>query len=177
VVPVPGACAALAALAASGIPVERFCFEGFLPARAAARRQRLAELATEPRTLVLYEAPHRLAASLADLAAALGAERRACIARELTKLHETFYRGALGELAARAQSDAELRRGEIVIVVEGAVERAAEAGQLDATLAVLLRHLPPSAAAAAAAELAGARRNEAYARALELSEKPARGRT
>jgi 16S rRNA (cytidine1402-2'-O)-methyltransferase len=177
VVPVPGACAALAALAASGIPVERFCFEGFLPARAASRRQRLAELATEPRTLVLYEAPHRLAASLADLAAALGAERRACIARELTKLHETFYRGALGELAARAQSDAELRRGEIVIVVEGAVERAAEAGQLDATLAVLLRHLPPSAAAAAAAELAGARRNEAYARALELSEKPARGRT
>jgi 16S rRNA (cytidine1402-2'-O)-methyltransferase len=177
VVPVPGACAAIAALSASGIPVERFCFEGFLPARAAARRQRLAELATEPRTLVLYEAPHRLAASLADLAAALGAERRACIARELTKLHETFYRGALGELAARAQSDPDLRRGEIVMVVEGAEERAAEAGQLDATLAVLLRHLPPSAAAAAAAELAGARRNEAYTRALELSEKPARGRT
>jgi len=177
VVPVPGACAAIAALAASGIPVERFCFEGFLPARAAARRQRLAELATEPRTLVLYEAPHRLAASLADLSAALEPERHACIARELTKLHETFYRGALGELAARAQADPDLRRGEMVVVVEGAPERAAETGQLDSALAVLLRFLPPSAAASAAAELAGARRNEAYARALELSEKPARGRT
>ncbi|MGQ0429694.1 MAG: 16S rRNA (cytidine(1402)-2'-O)-methyltransferase [Gammaproteobacteria bacterium] len=177
VVPVPGPCAAIAALAASGLPAERFCFEGFLPARAVARRQRLAELAIEPRTLVLYEAPHRLAACLADLAGALGVGRQACVARELTKLHESFYRGGLGELAERARTDADLQRGESVIVVEGAAEQGADASRLDEALAVLLRHLPPSAAAAAAAELTGARRNDAYARALELAEKPARDRT
>ena len=175
VVPVPGPCAAIAALSASGLPGERFCFEGFLPARAAARRQRLAELASEPRTLVLYEAPHRIAACLADLAAALGGERRACVAREITKLHETFYRASLGELAARARADADLQRGEAVVVVEGAPPRAGGAG-LDEALAVLLKFLTPSAAAAAAAELTGARRNDAYARALEMAEKPARER-
>lgn len=173
VVPVPGACAAIAALSASGLPGERFCFEGFLPARAGARRQRLAELAHEPRTLVLYESPHRIAASLADLAAALGGERRACVAREITKLHETFYRGSLAELARRAQSDADLGRGESVVVVEGAPRQAGDGAQLDAAIAVLLRYLTPSAAAAAAAALTGARRNDAYARALEIAEKPA----
>jgi 16S rRNA (cytidine1402-2'-O)-methyltransferase len=174
VVPVPGACAAIAALTASGLPVERFCFEGFLPARAGARRQRLAELAGEPRTLVLYEAPHRIAACLADLAAVLGGQRRACVAREITKLHESYYRGGLGELAERAKSDADLARGESVVVVEGAPRQAGDAAQLDAAIAVLLRYLTPSAAAAAAAELTGARRNDAYARALEMAEKPAR---
>lgn len=174
VVPVPGPCAALAALAASGLPAERFCFEGFLPSRAGARRQRLSELAAEPRTLVLYEAPHRIAACLADLAAALGAARRACVARELTKLHETFYRGSLGELAERAQGDPHLRRGESVVVIEGAPPQAGGAARLDGTIAVLLRFLAPSAAAAAAAELTGARRNEAYARALEIAVEPAR---
>lgn len=174
VVPVPGPCAAIAALSASGLPGERFCFEGFLPARAGARRQRLEELAGEPRTLVLYEAPHRIAACLADLAAALGASRRACVAREITKLHETFYRGSLGELAARAASDEDLARGEAVVVVEGAERQAGGGERLTGSLAVLLRYLPPSAAAAAAAELTGARRNDAYARALEMAEKPAR---
>jgi 16S rRNA (cytidine1402-2'-O)-methyltransferase len=177
VTPVPGPCAAIAALSASGLPGERFCFEGFLPARAGARRARLAELAALPHTLVIYEAPHRLAAALADLAAALGRERRACIARELTKLHETFYRGSLAELAQRAQSDPDLRRGEAVIVVEAAAPRAQDAARLDETLAVLLRFLPPSAAAAVAGELTGARRNDAYARALEIAEKPAREST
>lgn len=175
--PVPGPCAAIAALAASGLPADRFCFEGFLPARAGARRERLAELAAEARTLVIYEAPHRIAASLADLASALGQERRACIARELTKLHESFYRGTLGELEERARSDADLRRGESVIMVEGAAAREENGARLDAALAVLLKHLPPSAAAAAAAELTGARRNDAYARALEIAEKPSRKRT
>ena len=103
--PIPGACAVIAALSAAGLPSDRFCFEGFLPARAAARRRRLAELAADPRTFVIYEAPHRIAASLADIAAACGGTRRACIARELTKRFETFYRGSLDELVARAQSD------------------------------------------------------------------------
>ncbi len=167
--PVPGPCAAIAALSAAGLPSERFCFEGFLPARAAARRRRLAELAAEPRTLVIYEAPHRIAASLADLAAACGGTRRACIARELTKRFESFYRGSLAELVARAQSDEDLRRGESVIIVEGAQAKPLSAGRLDETLVVLLRFLPPSAAAEAAAELTGVRKNDAYARALELS--------
>jgi 16S rRNA (cytidine1402-2'-O)-methyltransferase len=177
VTPIPGPCAAIAALSASGLPGERFCFEGFLPARAGARRARLAELAALPHTLVIYEAPHRLAAALADLAAALGRERRACIARELTKLHESFYRGSLGELAERAGREADLRRGEAVIVVEAAPPRVQDAARLDEALAVLLGFLPPSAAAAAAAELTGARRNDAYARALEMAEKPAREST
>ena len=102
VTPIPGPSAAIAALSASGLPCDRFCFEGFLPARAAARRRRLAELAAETRTLVVYEAPHRIADCLADLVAACGATRRACVARELTKRFETFYRGSLGELAERA---------------------------------------------------------------------------
>jgi 16S rRNA (cytidine1402-2'-O)-methyltransferase len=123
---------------------------------------------------VLYEAPHRIAACLADLAAVLGGQRRACVAREITKLHESYYRGGLGELAERAKCDADLARGESVVVVEGAPRQAGDAAQLDAAIAVLLRYLTPSAAAAAAAELTGARRNDAYARALEMAEKPAR---
>ncbi|MGH8250289.1 MAG: 16S rRNA (cytidine(1402)-2'-O)-methyltransferase [Steroidobacteraceae bacterium] len=175
--PVPGPCAAIAALSAAGLPAERFCFEGFLPSRAIARRRRLGELAAETRTLVIYEAPHRIAACLADLAAACGGSRSACVARELTKHFETFYRGSLGELAALAEGDANLRRGEAVILVEGAVEQARGAAHIEETLAVLLRYLPPSAAAAAAAELTGARRNDAYARALEMAEKPPRDAT
>ncbi len=169
VTPVPGACAAIAALSAAGLPSDRFCFEGFLPARAAARRRRLAELAAEARTIVLYEAPHRLADCLEDLAAACGESRRACIARELTKRFETFYRGSLAELALRAKNDPDMRRGESVVVVEGAAEPEPGAARLDETLAVLLKHLPPSAAAAAAAALTGVRRSDAYARALRLT--------
>jgi 16S rRNA (cytidine1402-2'-O)-methyltransferase len=170
--PVPGPCAAIAALSAAGLPAERFCFEGFLPSRAMARRRRLTELAAETRTLVIYEAPHRIAHCLQDLAAACGASRGACIARELTKQFETFYRGGLGELAARAAADADMRRGECVIIVEGAAEIAPDAARLDETLAVLLRFLPASAAAAAASELTGARRNDVYARALALAKNP-----
>jgi 16S rRNA (cytidine1402-2'-O)-methyltransferase len=169
VAPVPGPSAAIAALSASGLPCDRFCFEGFLPARAAARRQRLAELAADGRTLVLYEAPHRIAECLADLEQACGAGRRACVAREITKRFETFYRGALGDLAARAKSDADMARGESVIIVEGAPPAEPGAAELDNMLTVLLRHLPPSAAAAAAASLAGVRRADAYARALALT--------
>ena len=172
--PVPGPCAAIAALSVAGIASDRFCFEGFLPARAVARRRRLAELAAEPRTLVIYEAPHRIAASLSDLAAACGGARQACVARELTKRFESCYRGSLAELALRAGRDPDLCRGESVIVVEGASGVPTGAGRLDEILGVLLRFLPPSAAASAAAKLAGVRRNEAYARALELAV-PGRG--
>jgi 16S rRNA (cytidine1402-2'-O)-methyltransferase len=120
---------------------------------------------------VIYEAPHRLAVCFEDLAAACGESRPACIARELTKRFETFYRGSLGELAARAKNDADLRRGEAVVLVQGAPESEPGTARLDETLQVLLRHLPPSAAAAAAAQLTGVRRNDAYERALAIAKK------
>jgi 16S rRNA (cytidine1402-2'-O)-methyltransferase len=172
VVAVPGPSAITAALSIAGLPTERFSFEGFLPARLAERRARISELAGEARTLVFFEAPHRIAESLEDLAAGFGISRRAAVARELTKVFETVYRGTLGELEKQARSDPNFTRGEITVVIEGAPRAAADAApraQLDATLNVLLSELAPSKAAALAARLTGAKRNDAYARALELS--------
>ncbi len=170
VVAVPGPSAITAALSIAGLPTERFSFEGFLPARLAERRARLAELAPETRTLVFFEAPHRIAESLEDLVSAFGAARRAAVARELTKVFETVYRGTLAELAALARSDTNFTRGEITVVIEGAERKAASpTAALDAALEVLLAELSPSKAAALAARLTGAKRNEAYARALELA--------
>jgi 16S rRNA (cytidine1402-2'-O)-methyltransferase len=171
VVAVPGPSAITAALSIAGLPTERFTFEGFLPARLAERRTRIAELKQETRTLVFFEAPHRIAEALEDLAAGFGADRRVAVARELTKMFETVYRGTLAQLAAQARSDANLSRGEITVVVEGAARAAGEDApreRLDATLNVLLTELAPSKAAALAARLTGAKRNDAYARALEL---------
>jgi 16S rRNA (cytidine1402-2'-O)-methyltransferase len=177
VVAVPGPSAITAALSIAGLPTERFSFEGFLPARLGERRTRVAELAAEARTLVFFEAPHRIAESLEDMAAGFGTTRRAAVARELTKVFETVYRGTLAELALQARSDANFTRGEITVVVEGAphiAEDEAPRVQLDATLTVLLTELAPSKAAALAARLTGAKRNDAYARALELSKGAAR---
>jgi 16S rRNA (cytidine1402-2'-O)-methyltransferase len=176
VVAVPGPCAAVAALSIGAQPTDRFCFEGFLPARAAARRARLEALAAEPRTLVFYESPHRVAETLAECAAAFGAGRPATVAREVTKLHETTYRGTLGGLAAQAAGDADFTRGEIVLIVGGAPAEtdAGEAGAdghggaLDRVLGVLLAELPLKQAAHLAAKLVPARDNEAYKRALQL---------
>jgi 16S rRNA (cytidine1402-2'-O)-methyltransferase len=180
IVAVPGACAALAALSISGQPTDRFCFEGFLPARGSARRTRLAALSLEPRTLVFYESPHRIVETLADCVAAFGADRPATIAREMTKLHEITYRGALGRLAARAAGDRDFARGEIVLVVGGAPLTAGgegdaggedgHGGALDRVLHVLLAELPLKQAAHLAAKLAQVRDNEAYKRALRLKE-------
>jgi 16S rRNA (cytidine1402-2'-O)-methyltransferase len=163
--PIPGPSAITAALAVAGLPVGRFCFEGFLPARDRERRAHLASLAAEPRTIVFFEAPHRIAATLADLAAEFGRERRAVVARELTKAHETLYRGSLAELAQRAASEDNFRRGEITLVVAGA---AADASGVDTVLLkraidLLTQELSPSRAAAIAAQLTGATRAEAYA--------------
>jgi 16S rRNA (cytidine1402-2'-O)-methyltransferase len=178
VVAVPGPCAAIAALSIGALPTDRFCFEGFLPARAAARRQRLQELAGEPRTLVLYESPHRIAETIEDCAQAFGEQRAASVVREATKLHETVYRGSLRDLASRAASDVDFRRGEIVLLVAGAAPAAAAAGEgdghggrLDAVLKVLLQELPLKQAARLAALLTEARDNEAYKRALYLKER------
>lgn len=162
---VPGPSAITAALAVAGLPTHRFCFEGFLPARAAERRTTLASLAHEVRTLVFFEAPHRIQATLADLAAQFGGERRAVVARELTKAHETLYRGTLGELAARAAREENFARGELTVIVHGAAPEATtvDGAKLRRTMEILLRELPPGRAAATAAALTGATRAAAYA--------------
>lgn len=176
IIAIPGPCAAIAALCLSALPTDRFCFEGFLPARGAARRKRLLALAAEERTLVMYEAPHRVREMLEDCAAAFGGERRAALAREITKLHETTYRGTLSELLERAQSDADFGRGEIVLVLAGAPQtqvgeqRGADGhgGALDRALKILLAELPLKTAARLAAQITEVRDNEAYKRALQL---------
>jgi 16S rRNA (cytidine1402-2'-O)-methyltransferase len=166
---IPGPSAITTALAAAGLPARRFCFEGFLPARGRERRAVLAGLSREPRTLVFFEAPHRIAAMLADMAAEFGGERAAVVARELTKMHETFYRGTLAQLVQLAGTEENFARGEITVVVHGAPEAAAngvDEAQLRRTVDVLLRELPPGRAAAVAAQLTGAPRASAYALAL-----------
>jgi 16S rRNA (cytidine1402-2'-O)-methyltransferase len=166
---VPGPCAAVVALTLAGLPGERFCFEGFLPAKAGARDAALAKLAREERALVFYEAPHRIQAMLDACVAAFGATRRAAVARELTKRFETIYRGTLAELAARASADADFARGELVVVIEGAGEAvAAEPESADGLLRALLAELPLSQAARIAAQATGRGRNELYSRAIEL---------
>ncbi len=161
--PVPGACAAIAALSVAGLASDRFVFEGFLPAKASARRERLGKLAGEPRTLIFYESAHRIEETLADLVEAFGEDRPAVLARELTKLFETVLDGGLAEVRAKVRADPNQRRGEFVLVVEGAGEDA------DARLiegrrlyAKLVEHLPPSTAAKLAAELSGAARKALY---------------
>ncbi|MDP9082155.1 MAG: 16S rRNA (cytidine(1402)-2'-O)-methyltransferase [Pseudomonadota bacterium] len=181
VVAIPGPCAAIAALSIGGQPTDRFCFEGFLPARGAARRKHLELLAGEPRTLVLYESPHRVRDMLEDCVSVFGAERGATVAREITKLHETTYRGSLGELFARATADVDFGRGEIVLLIAGAPqetggqERGADGhgGALDRILKILLAELPLKQAAGLAATITDTRNNEAYKRALVLKQQSA----
>ncbi|MBO9826692.1 16S rRNA (cytidine(1402)-2'-O)-methyltransferase [Xanthomonas sp. A2111] len=161
--PVPGACAAIAALSVAGLPSDRFAFEGFLPAKASARRERLVRLAGEPRTLVFYEASHRIAESLADCRAAFGDARPAVMARELTKLFETVLDGTLADLHARVEADDNQRKGEFVLMVQGAGDDAdAQLAEGRRVYAKLSEHLPPSTAAKLAAELTGASRKALY---------------
>ncbi|MCW0455250.1 16S rRNA (cytidine(1402)-2'-O)-methyltransferase [Xanthomonas sacchari] len=161
--PVPGACAAIAALSVAGLPSDRFAFEGFLPAKASARRERLVRLASEPRTLVFYEASHRIAESLADCRAAFGDARPAVMARELTKLFETVLDGTLADLHARVEADDNQRKGEFVLMVQGAGDDAdAQLAEGRRVYAKLSEHLPPSTAAKLAAELTGASRKALY---------------
>jgi 16S rRNA (cytidine1402-2'-O)-methyltransferase len=174
VLAIPGASAITTALAVAGLPTSRFCFEGFLPTRERERRTELAKLANETRTLVFFEAPHRIAETLADLATEFGADRRAVVARELTKAHETIYRGTLAELTVQAQGDANFQRGEITLVVHGAppTESKVDSQLLRRAVDLLSKELPPSRAAAIAAQLTGATRNEAYALATRGHSSP-----
>jgi 16S rRNA (cytidine1402-2'-O)-methyltransferase len=171
---VPGPCAAVAALSIAALSTARFCFEGFLPARDAARRTRLQGLAGEERTLIFYESPRRLAETLQDCAAIFGTGRGAVIARELTKVHESVYRGTLAELAARAQQEKDFTRGEIVLLIAGAIPQpsAAPDAELNRLLRILLEQMPLKQAAGLAAQITGMRHNEVYKRALQLKSTP-----
>jgi 16S rRNA (cytidine1402-2'-O)-methyltransferase len=171
VVAVPGACAAIAALSVSGLPTDRFVFEGFLPAKTTARRERLRELASESRTLVFYEAPHRIAEVLTDLAAELGGARTATVNREITKRFETHYADTLDSLAKRARDDADMQRGEIVIVVKGSDAHTESNIAAEQVLRALLDELSPAQAAKLAAKITGEKRNALYDRALQIAGK------
>ena len=161
--PVPGACAAIAALSVAGLPSDRFTFEGFLPAKGSGRRERLQGLAGETRTLVFYESSHRIAESLADMVAAFGPERPAVLARELTKLFETVLDGDLASLLGQVEADENQRKGEFVVMVQGAAnDEEAQLAQGRRLYAKLSEHLPPSTAAKLAAELTGAPRKALY---------------
>jgi len=164
----PGASAALAALTVAGLPTDRFFFEGFLPPRSAARRERINALAAIPGTLVVYEAPSRIAETLADLARELG-PRPAAVARELTKLHEEVRRGTLGELAA-VYAEGEPTRGEMVVVVGPPEKREpVDGAALDKEIRAALETLSVKDAAAAVAARHGLPRRQIYARALALA--------
>lgn len=174
VVPVPGPCALIAALSAAGLPSDRFVFEGFLPAKAAARQARLQQLKEEPRTLIFYEAPHRILECLEDLERIMGGERLAVLARELTKAFETLKGLPLAELRAWVAADANQQRGECVLLLagwqapEGKGEITTEALRV---LDLLLGEMPLKRAAALAAEITGIRKNLLYQAALDRSER------
>lgn len=169
--PVPGASACIAALSASGLATDRFCFAGFLPAKNAARTKCLQALCEEPRTQVFFESVHRVPAVVNELAAAFGSQRQAFIARELTKLHEQCVNAELGELAVMLEDGRIPVKGEFVIVVAGAeVETDDQAVTIavDDLLEALVAVLPPSQAAATAAEMTGLSRNDLYRKVLAL---------
>ena len=171
--PLPGASAVIAALSASGLPTDRFTFEGFLPARAEARRKRLAGLTGEVRTMVFLESVHKVRASLPDLVAAFGAERPAFVGRELTKLHEQCVRAPLAELAERIESGDITAKGEFVLVVGGNPEVSPAmdvAATAESILRELLPHVPGKKAVDIAARVTGARRNEVYTLMLSLKD-------
>ena len=171
VIPIPGACALIATLSVSGLPTDRFVFEGFLPPKTAARRLRLQQLQSETRTLVFYEAVHRLTESLSDMLRVFGGERQAVIARELTKLHESVRQDTLAALLTWADSDSHAQKGEVVVLVAGLAAKNT-AIETDKILTVLLEELPVKQAAALAARLTGGKRNAIYQRALEICKLP-----
>lgn len=169
--PIPGASAATAALSAAGINPLPHWFEGFLPAKSGDRKKRLTSLASLNATLVFYEAPHRISSSLKDMSATLGANRSACVAREVTKKFETFHRGSLEELSQHF-ANSEDCRGEMVVIIEGA-EKTSSGQQINSQqlLEKLLEQLPVKSAAKLTSEITGEHKNELYQLALELKSK------
>ena len=170
VIPVPGACAAIAALSAAGLPSDRFVFEGFPPAKSAARRAVFEKLREEARTLIFYESPHRILESLKEMTEIFGPEREAVLARELTKQFETVRSGTLTELSEWVNRDPHQQLGEFVILIHGVPRAEREAVDEDAerVLRILLEELPVSQAATLAAKITGLKKNRLYEHALNL---------
>ncbi|MEE4916346.1 16S rRNA (cytidine(1402)-2'-O)-methyltransferase [Pseudomonas alliivorans] len=170
VVPVPGACALIAALSAAGLPSDRFIFEGFLPAKAVGRKARLEQVKEEPRTLIFYEAPHRILECLQDMERVFGAGRPALLAREITKTFETLKGLPLGDLRAFVEADSNQQRGECVVLVAGWTPPEDEdviGAEARRILGLLLEEMPLKRAAALAAEITGVRKNLLYQVALD----------
>ena len=172
VVPIPGCCAVITALCASGLPSDRFSFEGFLPSKQGARQQILQDLTQESRTMIFYESPRRLQASLTDMVEIFGQDRQICLARELTKLHETIVSQSVAELLSWVAEDNNQQKGECVLLVEGDKQQhqAGEA-EINRMLTELLKELPIKKAAAITATLTGISKNNAYQLALILQQK------
>jgi 16S rRNA (cytidine1402-2'-O)-methyltransferase len=168
VVPLPGASAVTTALAAAGLPTDRFCFEGFAPAKRVARRRWLEGLAGEARTIVMYESVHRIADCLADLVDIFGAGRRAFIGRELTKLHEQCLRATLGELRSMVEDGRIAQKGEFVLVVEGVARELGAAVDTDRILRLLSASLSARETARIASEITGEKKNALYERVIEI---------
>ena len=176
VVPIPGASAVIAALSVSGLPTDRFRFEGFLPRKPAGRQERLASLRDDRATLVFYESSHRVLEAIRDMAQAFGTDRHAVVARELTKLHESVLSGPLGELAARVAMEPNQQRGEFVLLVAGqdAQPEAFSKIGVRRCLEVLLAELPVKQAVGLAVQLTGFKRNQVYQQALALCAEPSK---
>lgn len=168
VVPIPGPCAAIAALCSAGLPTDRFTFEGFLPAKAEARENKLSTLRHESRTMIFYEAPHRLLETLQSMQTIFGNDRQAVVARELTKMYETILDGSLENLVAHFEVKTGEQRGEIVILVKGTDEEASETKEVvpEEVLDILLAELPLKQAATLASKITKTRKNLLYDLAL-----------
>ena len=173
VIPIPGASAVLAALSVSGLPTDRFIFEGFLPAKSSGRRERMLALRSETRTLIFYEAPHRLLATLGDMAEIFGQQREAVLARELTKVYETIRKDSLERLRHWVEADPNQQKGECAIVVQGAevvsdqVDADAEKRRI---LEILLDEMPLKQAVGVAVKISGEKRNRLYQWAVEMKD-------
>ncbi len=170
VIPIPGPCAFIAALSASGLPSDRFSFEGFPPHKSSARIKKFERLAKAPHTLVFYESPHRIVEALADMVGVFGPEREVVMARELTKTYETFLSGSLADVHRMVRDDANQQKGEIVLILHGADEDAInpDNDEQDRVLRLLLDELPLKQAVALAAKVVGGQKNSLYQRALVL---------
>lgn len=177
VIPIPGACALITALSAAGLPTDRFIFEGFLPAKQGARQRQLEKCQDETRTLVFYEAPHRIEESLHDMADIFGDDREATVARELTKTFETILSGSLAELKKIVSEEPNQRKGEFVVLVAGAVEKQTGATinpEAERILDILLEELSVKQSSSLAAKITGLKKKPLYQAALEKKERPSK---
>ncbi len=169
VIPIPGACALIAAMCASGLPTDRFMFEGFTPAKSSGRKKLFEQVKQEERTVICYESPHRLEDSLKDAIEVLGGDRKVVLARELTKTFETFLCGPLQEVLDTVLSDANQKKGEMIILIQGCSPEPASdsiSAEVERTMNVLLEELPIKQASALASKLTGEKKNKLYKWAL-----------